>query len=172
MGDIATLLPLFDGAYGIYSVQNPVISGPDAEVRQGKNVTDAASRSGVRHLVYGSAGIGRSGTGVSSWETKVQKQFVGKELALAGDVQTLGQCRAIYREVMGRNPPRLPMPAWLFKRFGFVGRDLTTMWRWLGAETIALDTGPTRSIHPGALTVRAWLRSEKQASEQGRARAA
>jgi uncharacterized protein YbjT (DUF2867 family) len=223
MGDIATLLPLFDGAYGIYSVQNPVISGSDAEVRQGKNVADAASRSGVRHLVYGSAGIGRSGTGVPSWETKVQieahiraldlqatilrpmafmelmtekkfapaiavwsvmpalmgstrtmgwiclddlgviaakafdapQQFVGKELALASDVQTLGQCRTIYREVMGRNPPRPPMPAWLFKRFGFVGRDLTTMWRWLGAETISLDTGPTRSIHPGALTVRA-----------------
>src|SRR5690242_9345217 len=67
MDDIATLLPIFDGAYGVYSVQNPVISGPAAEVRQGKHVADAARTCGVQHLVYGSAGIGRSGTGVPSW---------------------------------------------------------------------------------------------------------
>jgi uncharacterized protein YbjT (DUF2867 family) len=193
----------------------------------------------VHHLVYGSAGIGKGGTGVPSWETKAQieahirtldlpwtilrpmafmelmtekkfapavgawsvmpalmgpsrevgwisaddlgmivarvfeapQEFVGKELALASDVQSLGQCRLIYREQMGRNPPRFPMPAWLFKRFGFVGQDLTSMWRWLGAETIALDTGPTRAIHPGALSVRAWLRARKQASEHSRVRA-
>jgi uncharacterized protein YbjT (DUF2867 family) len=239
MDDIATLLPVFAGAYGVYSVQNPVISGPEAEVRQGKHVADAAKLSGVRHLVYGSAGIGRSGTGVPSWETKAQieayirtldlpvtilrpmafmelmtekkfapavavwslmpalmgptrnvgwlctddlgaiaakvfaapQQFVGKELALASDVQSLEQCRLIYREVMGRNPPQVPMPAWLFKRFGFVGQDLTAMWRWLRIEPIALDTEPTRAIHPEALSVRAWLSSKKQASEHGRVRA-
>jgi uncharacterized protein YbjT (DUF2867 family) len=228
MDDIATLLPLFAGAYGVYSVQNPIIAGPAAEVRQGKHVADAAGSSGVRHFVYGSAGIGSSGTGVLPWETKVQieahiralglpatilrplafmelmtekkfapaiaawsvmpallgptrsvgwicaddlgavaakvfdapQQFVGAEIALASDVQSLEQCRVIYREVMGRNPPQIPLPAWLFKRFGFVGQDLTTMWRWLRTETIPLDTGPTRAIHPSALTVRAWLRSK------------
>lgn len=239
MDDIATLRPLFDWAYGVYSVQNPMISGSDAEVRQGRHVADAAKGSGVHHLVYASAGIGRSGTGVPSWETKAQveayiralglpvtilrpmafmelmtekkfapavaawsvmpalvgptrklgwlctddlgaivakvfdasQHFVGKELALASDVQSLEQCRMIYREVMGRNPPRVPMPTWLFKRFGFVGQDLTAMWRWLGTETIALDTGPTRALHPEALSVRAWLRSKKQAAKHGQARA-
>src|SRR5215207_8657498 len=197
MGEPASLRPVFEGAYGIYSVQNPFISGPEQEIRQGKNVADVAEDVGVQHLVYGSAGIGKKGSGIPSWETKLQIEdhmkalelpltilrpmafmelmtnkkffpaastwhvmptlmgssrsvawlctddlgaiaakafaaphsFVGKDLALASDVQSLDECRSIYREVMGRNPRRFPMPVWLFKRFGFVGRDLTKMWR-------------------------------------------
>jgi uncharacterized protein YbjT (DUF2867 family) len=85
------------------------------------------------------------------------KQFVGRDLPLASDVQSLAQCRVIYREAMGRNPPRVPLPAWLFARFGFVGRDLTAMWRWLRTGDVDLDTAPLRAIHPEALTVRDWL---------------
>jgi hypothetical protein len=47
------------------------------------------------------------------------------------------------------------MPVWLFQRF--VGTDLTTMWRWLATHEIELDTGPTRAIHAGALSMREWL---------------
>ena len=231
MGDVASLRPVFAGAYGVYSLQNPFISGPEAEVRQGKNVADVAKESGVQHLVYGSAGIGRKGTGIPSWETKLQVEdhmkglqlpltilrpmalmelmtekkffpnvgtwhvmpkvmglsrrlpwlcaddlgaiaakafadpdrFVGQDLVLASDVQSLEECRAIYREVLGRNPPHFPMPVWLFKRFGFVGRDLMTMWRWLQTGEVALDTAPTRALHPEALTVRSWLSRQKGA---------
>ena len=231
MGDVASLRPVFAGAYGVYSVQNPFIGGPEAEVRQGKNVADVAKESGVQHLVYGSAGIGRKGTGIPSWETKLQVEdhmkglqlpltilrpmalmelmtekkffpnvgtwhvmpkvmglsrrlpwlcaddlgaiaakafadpdrFVGQDLVLASDVQSLEECRAIYREVLGRNPPHFPMPVWLFKRFGFVGRDLMTMWRWLQTGEVALDTAPTRALHPEALTVRSWLSRQKGA---------
>ena len=229
MDDAASLRPAFGGAYGIYSVQNPFISGPEQEVRQGKNVADVAKDVGVAHLVYGSAGIGKKGTGIPSWETKLQiedrmkvlelpltvlrptafmelmthrkffpaastwhvmpklmgstrpvgwlctddlgaitakafadpSSFVGKDLALASDVQSLDECRPIYREVMGRNPRSFPMPVWLFERFGFVGRDLTTMWRWLRTGAVDLDTAPTRAIHPDALTVRDWLSTQK-----------
>jgi uncharacterized protein YbjT (DUF2867 family) len=198
-------------------------------VRQGRTVAEVAKDSGLQHLVYGSAGIGRKGTGIPSWETKLHiedhmkmldlpltilrpmafmelmtdqkffpavatwqvmptlmgsarsvawlctddlgviaaqafaapQRFVGKDLALASDVQSLAECRSIYREVMGRTPRRFPMPLWLFKRFGFVGRDLTTMWRWLRTAAIDLDTAPTRAIHPDAFTVRAWLSRQK-----------
>jgi uncharacterized protein YbjT (DUF2867 family) len=230
--DAVSLRPVFADAYGVYSVQNPYISGPEAEVRQGKQVAAIAKESGVQHLVYGSAGTGRQGTGIPSWETKLHveahmktlnlpltilrptafmelmthkkffpmlamwhvmpkvmgaarrlpwictddlgaiaakvfadpQRFIGQELTLAGDVQSLEQCRAIYREVMGRNPPDFPMPVWLFKRFGFVGHDLTTMWGWLGAEAIDLDSAPTRAIHPDALTVHDWLSKHKAAN--------
>jgi hypothetical protein len=91
------------------------------------------------------------------------RSFVGKDLPLASDVQSLDECRSIYREVMGRNPRRFPMPVWLFERFGFVGTDLTTMWRWLRTATIDLDTAPTCAIHPDALTVRGWLSKQKAA---------
>ena len=231
MGEVASLRPVFAGAYGVYSVQNPFISGPEAEVRQGKNVADVAKDSGVQHLVYGSAGIGRKGTSILSWETKLHiedhmksltlpltilrpmafmelmtekkffpaigtwqvmprlmgtsrrlpwicvddlgviaayafaapDRFVGKEVTLASDVQSLDECRAIYREVMGTPPPRFPMPIWLFERLGFVGRDLAAMWRWLRTGAVDLDITPTRTIHPDALTVRAWLSRLKAA---------
>ena len=236
MADKATLRPAFAGAYGVYSVQNPFISGPDGEIRQGTNVADIAAEVGVQHLVYGSAGTGQKGTGIPSWETKLRvehhmqeldlpltilrpmafmelmthqkffpaastwhvmpklmgparpvgwlstddlgaivvkifatpDQFLGRDLPLVSDVQSLEACRTIYREVMGRFPRRFPLPAWLFQRFGFVGRDLTTMWRWLRSATLDLDTTTTRAILPDALTVRDWLSRQKAESSASR----
>lgn len=71
MDDPASLERAFAGASGVYSVQNAMISGPDGEVRQGRNVGDAAVRAGMRHVVYGSAGTGERGTGVGSFESKL-----------------------------------------------------------------------------------------------------
>ena len=70
MADRAALVRAFRGAYGVYSVQNPMISGLEAEVRQGTNVGEAAREAAVQHVVYASAGVGRTGTGVGSWESK------------------------------------------------------------------------------------------------------
>jgi uncharacterized protein YbjT (DUF2867 family) len=230
MGDPATLRPCMDGACGVYSVQNPMISGMDAEISQGRNIADVAREAGVRHLVYGSAGTGESGTGISSWESKLQVEahmrslelpvtilrpmafmelmtdrmyyppvstwrlmpnlmgedrpvgwlaaddlgaiaaiafadpdrYVGQELNLVSDVQSIRQCRELYREVMGRPPRRAPMPVWMFERF--VGTDLTTMWRWLRTHEFDIDPGPTLAIHPGARQVGDWLRLEANAS--------
>jgi uncharacterized protein YbjT (DUF2867 family) len=230
--DGASLRPIFAGAYGVYSVQNPYISGPEAEVRQGKQVATVARESGIQHLVYASAGTGQLGTGIPSWETKLQieaymkalnlpltilrptafmelmthpkffpmvamwhvmprvlgtarrlpwlctddlgvitaqvfaapQRFLGQDLTLASDMQSLAQCQTLYREVMGRHPPHFPLPLWLFRRFGFVGRDLTTMWQWLRTGPLAVDPTLTRTIHPAALTVRAWLSRQKAAS--------
>jgi uncharacterized protein YbjT (DUF2867 family) len=236
MEDVASLRRAFAGAYGVFSLQNPFISGPDGEVLQGRNVADVAREAGVRHLVYGSAGTGQKGTGIPSWETKLQVEehlknlglpltvlrpmafmelmtdkkffppmatwhvmptlmgwtrpvpwlcaddlgaiaakvfadpdrFISTELTLASDVQTLDQCRAIYREVVGRDPRRIPLPPPLFQRFGFAGKDLTTMWRWLRTATISLDTSATRAIHPEARTVRGWLRTQPGSAREAR----
>ena len=227
MANAASLRPILAGAYGVYSVQNPMISGLEAEVQQGKLVADVAHEAGIRHLVYGSAGTGEAGTGSGSWESKLEveahrrglnlpltilrpvalmelmtdrvyypristwrimpklmggtrpvgwlaaadlgaiaamvfaapERFLGQELRLASDVQSIDDCRDIYRSVTGREPRRLPMPVWLFERF--VGSDLTTMWRWLRTHEIDLDTGPTRALHPAALTVESWLRDQR-----------
>ena len=70
MANREQLVAAFRDAYGVFSVQNPMISGVDAEVVQGRNVADAAQRAGVQHVVYGSAGVGVPGTGVGSWESK------------------------------------------------------------------------------------------------------
>ena len=228
--DPASLAPVVQGAHGVFSVQNPMVSGVEGEIQQGKNLADAARQAGVRHVVYASAGTGAPGTGIPSWETKLAVEahmqalglpltilrpmafmelmteskffpqvamwqvmpalmgstrpvpwlsavdvgaiaaqafaqpdrFIGQAFTLASDVQTIDQCRAIYSEALGRKPPRFPMPAWLFERFGFVGQDLGRMWRWLRHNEVPLDTKSTLAMHPQALTVRTWLGTQRQ----------
>ena len=225
--DVDALGRSFAGAHGVYSVQNHHISGYLGEVAQGRNVVDAAARAGVGHLVYASAGTGQAGTGVGSWETKIEvagharqvgipmtvlrpmafmelmterrfypaasvwhvmpklmgdtrpvgwlavedlaviaarafadpESFVGRDVPLTSDVQSISECRTIWRKVTGRPPRRFPMPVWLFERF--TGKDETTMWQWLRTNHVDLDTGPARQIHPGALTVRSWLAARR-----------
>jgi uncharacterized protein YbjT (DUF2867 family) len=82
-------------------------------------------------------------------------RFVGAELGLASDVQSVAQCRQIWQDVYGRPPRRFPMPVWMFRRF--VGSDLITMWRWLRTAQVEFDPMPTRELLPAALTVRQWL---------------
>lgn len=227
MEDPKSLQNAFRGAYGVFSVQNPMISGIESEVRQGKLVADAAKEANVRHLVYASTGIGEP-TGIGSWDSKLEveahmkaqgipltilrpmgfmelmtdkgyypqvstwylmpklmgasrpigwmsvsdigtiaakgfalpEQYIGRDIRLASDVKSIEECRAIYREVMGREPSSFPMPVWLFKRF--VGDDLTTMWAWLRTGEIDFDTESTFTLHPEALSVDTWLRNWKR----------
>ena len=72
MADPDAMRRAFAGAHGVFSVQNPMISGADGEVAQGKNVVDAAASAGVSHLVYGSAGPGTPDTGVAAWDVKLE----------------------------------------------------------------------------------------------------
>lgn len=226
MNDPASLGVPFDGAHGVFSVQNGLKSGFEKEVEQGRNVADAAHASGVRHLVYLSTVIGTGPTGVGSFDSKraveayMQElglpvtvlrptafmelmtdkkfspaigtwniwprlmgddkpvpwiavsdigvvaervfaepgRFVGKELHLAADVQTLGQCRSLYGEVAGHPPRSSSMPLWLFDLF--TRKDLTKMWTWLGKNEVPAETASTRKLLPGALTVREWLEAK------------
>ncbi len=228
----ASLTPIFEGAYGVFNVQNPIISGTDGEIRQGKNVADAAKQAGIQHLVYASAGTGDMPTGVPSWDSKLvieaymnslglpltvlcptafmelmtapkfypaistwrvmpklmgstrkigwlcvddlsvvvakafadPDHFIDRKLYLASDVRSIDECRTMYQKVMGKSPPQLPMPVWLFKRLGFVGKDLGSMWRWLRDSTLDFDTSSTLAIHPDALSVQAWLEKQRTAT--------
>jgi uncharacterized protein YbjT (DUF2867 family) len=223
LSDAVSLERAFDGVHGVFSVQNHHISGYEGEVLQGKQVAEVAKRVGISQLVYSGAGTGVKGSGVGSWETKVEVaayirtldlpvtilrptafmelmtepkffppasvwhlmpklmgparpvgwltvedlavivakafgdpgRFVGREVVLASDVQSIDACRAIWREVTGRPPRRFPMPIWLFERFA--GTDETTMWRWLALNEVDLDTAPALAVHPEAVTVREWL---------------
>jgi uncharacterized protein YbjT (DUF2867 family) len=223
MNDPRSLERAFDGADGVFTVQNHHISGYDGEVAQGRNVTDVALRMGVRHVVYGAGGLGTKGTGVGSWDVKEEiaqymrdrdlpvtilrpmafmdimtaskffpaastwhvmpklmgsarpvgwlavddlaviaakvfrepDRFIGRDLTLVADVASIDECRRIWRETRRRPPRRFPMPIWLFERF--VGTDETTMWRWLAANEIDINTQLTRELHTEALGVQEWL---------------
>lgn len=227
-----SLEPLLKGAWGVYSMQTPYPKGAEAEVRQGKQVADAARAAGIGHVVYGSAGVGIDRTGVPSWESKVaietymrsiglpltvlqpaafmelmtdagyypamttwhvmpnlvgaarpipwlctddmgaiaarvfsdSNQYVGQRLLLASDFCSVDACRTAYRAAFGKAPSRLPMPPWLFERFGFIGQDLCRMWRWLGAATYTPDQETARALLPTAHTVESWLKDRASQS--------
>jgi uncharacterized protein YbjT (DUF2867 family) len=69
----------FQGAYGVFSVQNfwlPNV-GFEGEVRQGKAVADAAKAAGVQHLVYSSVGSAYRGMGQKHFESKwIIEQYI------------------------------------------------------------------------------------------------
>ena len=216
------------GAHGVFSVQNPMIGGEQAELVQGRNVMAAAVEAGVSQLVYGSAGPGTPSTGVAAWDVKFELaeyarsrglpltvlrpmafmelmtdkdlyppvaawhlmpklvgenrplpwlsaedvgaiaarafadpvSYLGRDLALAADIRTLFECRAIWRRVTGRKPRRFSMPVWLFEKVA--GPDLIRMWRWLATHDVDVDQAETRKHHPTAATVEQFLRRRTQ----------
>jgi uncharacterized protein YbjT (DUF2867 family) len=225
--DIATLQSAFENAYGVYNMQAPVPGKIEIEIRQGKNVAEAARKAGVQHVVYGSAGPSHTKTGIEQWDAKIEitqamkalglplttlrpmafmelmtdptyypnvstwytmpklagwdtkipwlsvqdlgviaakafahpEIYVGQDLALASDVQTLAECRSIYQEVRGRRPSTFPMPLFLFEKF--VGKDIPQMWRWLASHPVNLGTSETLQVHSEAMTVKTWLEGQR-----------
>jgi uncharacterized protein YbjT (DUF2867 family) len=224
LDDIISLESAFQGAYGVYTMQPPILGKPENEIQQGKNVALAAQKTKVQHVVYGSAGPEKIKTGIEQWDSKLEvtqtmlslglplttlrplafmelmtdpsyypnviwyiwpkitggdrkipwisvqdvgviaakafanpAEFMGKDFVLSADVQSLDECRAIYKEVKGKYPSRFPMPMFMFEKF--VGKDIPRMWSWLRTHPVNLDTSQTRQIHPEVMTVRTWLRS-------------
>ncbi|HEX2031588.1 MAG TPA: NmrA/HSCARG family protein [Actinomycetota bacterium] len=82
-------------------------------------------------------------------------RFIGRDIPLTSDVQSIDESRAIWRQVTGKLPRSFPMPVWLFRMF--VGTDEITMWRWLRVNEIDLDASPAREVHPNAMTVGEWV---------------
>lgn len=75
----AELDAAFQGAYGVFSVQNYWLPnvGFEGEVRQGKNVADAAKAAGIQHLVYSSVGSAHRGMGQKHFDSKWQiEQYI------------------------------------------------------------------------------------------------
>ena len=79
MDDRTQLDAAFEGAYGVFSVQNFWLPGVgfDGEIRQGNNVADAAKAAGVEHLVYSSVGAAHRGMGQKHFESKwIVEQYI------------------------------------------------------------------------------------------------
>lgn len=83
MDDRDSLEAAFMGMARVFSVQNWTTDGVEGEIRQGKIVADVAEAAGVKHLVFGSAGIGEPDTGVPHFESKiVLERYMREELGL------------------------------------------------------------------------------------------
>ena len=80
--DPASLARAAQGVYGIYSVQDFWAVGAKREVQQGKNLADAAKKTGVQHLVYSSVGGAERNTGIPHWESKWEVEKYIRSLGL------------------------------------------------------------------------------------------
>ncbi|WP_319700922.1 NmrA/HSCARG family protein [Streptomyces sp. ME19-01-6] len=74
LDDPKALRAAAQGVHGVFSVQPADLADPrpGVEVRQGKNVADAAKAAGVAHLVYSSVGGPERTSGVAHFETKAE----------------------------------------------------------------------------------------------------
>jgi uncharacterized protein YbjT (DUF2867 family) len=70
MSDPLSLLNAMKDCYGVFSVQNFFEYGAGKEIQYGKNMADAAKKSGISHFVYNSVCNADSNTGVPHFETK------------------------------------------------------------------------------------------------------
>jgi uncharacterized protein YbjT (DUF2867 family) len=82
MNDKSSLESAFREAYGVFNMQAPVPGKIEVEIRQGRNVAEAARKTGIRHIVYGSAGLGDIKTGIEQWDAKIEVTQIMKELGL------------------------------------------------------------------------------------------
>jgi uncharacterized protein YbjT (DUF2867 family) len=69
LNDPASLGRAMDELYGVFSVQDST-QGAETEIRMGRNLADAAKRSGVGHLVYSSVGSADQKTGIPHFDSK------------------------------------------------------------------------------------------------------
>jgi uncharacterized protein YbjT (DUF2867 family) len=70
MGDPASLVKAMKGCYGVFSIQNFFEYGAEQEIRYGKNMADAAKKTGISHFIYSSVCNAGDHTGVPHFETK------------------------------------------------------------------------------------------------------
>jgi uncharacterized protein YbjT (DUF2867 family) len=69
LDDPVSLTRAMDGVYGVYSVQ-AFTTDPEAEIRQGTALADAAKRSRISHFVYSSVGAADRRTGIPHFDSK------------------------------------------------------------------------------------------------------
>src|SRR5471032_513780 len=72
LDDEATLRRALAGAWGVFSVQNPLQAGVEQEQAQGKRLATLAREAGIKHYVYTSVGSAHKRTGVPHFDSKWQ----------------------------------------------------------------------------------------------------
>ena len=82
MNDKSSLESAFRSAYGVFNMQAPVPGKIEIEIQQGKNVAEAARKTGIQHIVYGSAGLGNIKTGIEQWDAKIEVTKAMNDLEL------------------------------------------------------------------------------------------
>jgi uncharacterized protein YbjT (DUF2867 family) len=86
LDDVGSLVAAMTGVSGVFSIQNWWQTGARREVRQGKNVADAAMKARVPHLLYSSVGGADRGAEITHWKTKWEIELHIRELGLPATI--------------------------------------------------------------------------------------
>ncbi|HZW89299.1 MAG TPA: NmrA/HSCARG family protein [Myxococcaceae bacterium] len=86
LDDVGSLVAAMAGARGAFSVQNWWQTGAKREVRQGKNVADAAKKARLPHLLYSSVGGADRNAEITHWRTKWEIELYIRELGLPATI--------------------------------------------------------------------------------------
>jgi uncharacterized protein YbjT (DUF2867 family) len=82
--------------------------------------------------------------------------FLGTAIEIAGDQRTVGQIAAALRRASGARVPYLRLPRALLRLLG----PEAAMFDWFGEAGYQADIPALRRLHPGLLTLDAWLRTQ------------
>ena len=94
------------------------------------------------------------------------EKWIGQDIPMCGDIKTLGESKAIFTEIDGKNPQRIPLPLWLFSKMA--GNEFIEMWRWMD-EWISREGVPylmgimeqSHKLVPEMLDMETWLRKRR-----------
>ena len=94
------------------------------------------------------------------------EKWIGQDIPMCGDIKTLGESKAIFTEIDGKNPQRIPLPLWLFGKMA--GDEYIEMWRWMD-EWISREGVPylmgimeqSHELVPEMLDMETWLRKRR-----------
>ena len=94
------------------------------------------------------------------------EKWIGRDVAMCGDIKTLGESQAIFTAVHGKKPTRIPLPFWLFEKMA--GDEFIQMWKWMdewiGQEGIPYLMSLMDQSHelvPEMLDMESWLRKKR-----------
>ena len=82
LDDPAQIRKDIDGCYGVFAVLTWAEEGPAGEVKQGKNLADAAKAAGIEHFLYSSVGGADRSTGIPNFESKATNERYMREVGL------------------------------------------------------------------------------------------
>lgn len=89
-------------------------------------------------------------------------QWVGRDINLISDQESLRRCQSIYKSTNGKKPFGLPLPLALFNRIA--GAEFEVMWRWMvgwleeaGPGSVETMMEASRQLCPDLHSVGSWL---------------
>jgi len=83
LDDAASLRRVFEGAWGVFAVQNTWEAGVEQEEVQGKRTAEVAAKAGIRHFVYTSVGSAHRKTGIPHFDNKARVEETVRSVGFA-----------------------------------------------------------------------------------------